>query len=79
MMSLLPMEEEVGPLDDEVPEGRGGTVSVSALNSGDAFTRSRRTRRGRGSRSKHWFHLKSLTCSLMGILSYLPSKKKCFL
>lgn len=47
MMSLLSKEEEeVGPLDDEVPEGRGGTVSVSALNSGDAFIPSRRKRRG---------------------------------
>lgn len=47
MMSLLSKkEEEADPLDDEVPEGRGGTVSMSALNNGDAFTHSRRTRRG---------------------------------
>lgn len=45
MMSPHSMEEEAGPLDDEVPEGRGGTVSMSALNSGDAFIPSRRTRR----------------------------------
>lgn len=46
MMSPLTKEEEAeaGPLDDEVPEGRGGTLSMSALNSGDAF--SMRTRRG---------------------------------
>lgn len=44
MMSPLSMEEEeeAGPLDDEMPEGKGGTVSVSALNSGDAVTPSRR-------------------------------------
>lgn len=30
MMSLLSKGEEAGPLDDEVPEERGGTVSVSA-------------------------------------------------
>lgn len=42
MSPLSKEEEEVGPLDDEVPEGRGGTESMSAPNSGDTFTPSRR-------------------------------------